>query len=275
MGEGTQREFAAQVVTDPPVLAEAFEDAPIVGRIGDDGDAGVVLRRGADQGRAADVDLLDQLVGRHVRAARRLRERVEIDHDQLERFDAGHGEAATVIVAAQIGQDARRDPRMERLHPTVEHLREAGHGSDIDHVKAGFAQRPRRAAGRDDLETEVRESPAKLDQPGLVRHRDERAARGRDGRRDPRIDPDLPAFDADRAGQGQGDAPRQQPVLDGVDARGEAVEGVAGHDLDHLLGHDRATVERLVDEMDGHAGHPNAGHERIADGIAAGEGGQE
>ena len=71
----------------------------------------------------------------------------------------------------------RVDPRVERLDPAVEHLREAGDGGDVGHRQAGVAQRARRATGRDELEPASDEAAAELDQAGLVRDRQQRATR--------------------------------------------------------------------------------------------------
>ena len=72
------------------------------------------------------------------------------------------------------------DRRVERLHPAVEDLREARDRADVGHRQAGVAQRPGRAAGRDELEADGRRRPAaELDEAGLVADREERAARRR------------------------------------------------------------------------------------------------
>ncbi len=50
---------------------------------------------------------------------------------------------------------------------------------------------------------------------------------------------------------------------------------VAGQDRDRLLGHDRAAVERGIDEVDGAAGHGDPVGERIGHGVRAREGRQQ
>ena len=86
-------------------------------------------------------------------------------------------------------RSARRPPwiaRMERLDPAVEHLRDAGDGGDVGHRQAGVAQRrapcrrstPARSRGR-------RGPRPSVDEPGLVRDRQQRAPRRRDARRRP------------------------------------------------------------------------------------------
>ena len=73
------------------------------------------------------------------------------------------------------------DPRMERLDPPVEHLRRAGHGRDVGDRQAGLAQRACRPAGRHRARSRGPTRPApELDQPGLVRDRQQRPSRDRD-----------------------------------------------------------------------------------------------
>ena len=66
----------------PPQLVEHVE---VLGRIGDDGDIVVVLGRRADQRRAADVDVLDDLLVRAAGPRHRGLERIEVAHDQVDR----------------------------------------------------------------------------------------------------------------------------------------------------------------------------------------------
>ena len=140
--------------------------------------------------------------------------------------------------------------------------------------RPAVAQRPGGPAGRHELEPEDDETPGEVDQAALVADRQERPARhGHRGLGPVGID-DHPAragLDAERPGQGQGDGPRQEPVLDRPDPGVEARLVVVGQDRDGLLGHDRAAVERGVDEVDGRPADRDAVGERIAHGMRAGE----
>ena len=71
----------------------------------------------------------------------------------------------------------------------------------------------------------------------------------------------------DRPRQQRRDDRRQELVLGGVDPRQERRLIVAGEDRNRLLGHDRAAVERRVDEVDGDAGQRDACGERVAHGV--------
>ena len=73
--------------------------------------------------------------------------------------------------------------------------------------------------------------------------------------------------DAQGARRGHGHDPRQQPVLHRLDARAQRCPVVGRQDRDGLLGHDRPAVERLVDEVDGHARDRDPRRERVVDGM--------
>ena len=76
----------------PSVEAPAFASssaakARVVGRVAEDGDVRVVLGGGAQERRAADVDLLDPLREGRGLARDGLLERVEVHHDDVDRPD--------------------------------------------------------------------------------------------------------------------------------------------------------------------------------------------
>ena len=73
------------------------------------------------------------------------------------------------------------DLRVQRLHPTVEHLGEAGDLLDRRHRDARLAQRRRRPTRGDDRDAELVEAPRELDRPAC--RRPPAAPGGRDGRR--------------------------------------------------------------------------------------------
>src|SRR5699024_240847 len=92
---------------------DGIGDVTVLGGVDDDGHGRVVLRGGADHGRAADVDLLD--AGVEVGAGGDGRgERVQVHHDQLERLDAEVVELREVVVLAGVGEDPGVDARVQR-----------------------------------------------------------------------------------------------------------------------------------------------------------------
>ena len=66
---------------------ELGEQPRVVGRVGQDRDIGVVLGSRAHHRRAADIDVLDDLVARRAFGDGGL-ERVEVDHHEVDRADA-------------------------------------------------------------------------------------------------------------------------------------------------------------------------------------------
>ena len=175
--EGFRGELSAQGLRGHAAgLLERSEDARVVVRIDDDDDAGVVLRRGAHHRRAADVDLLDAGRQGRRRVLHRLAERVEVDGDDVDARDAERVERREVRRLAAVGEDAAVHLGMEGLHASVEDLGEAGHFRDRRHRQPRLRQRLRGASRRDDLDAERDEAAGEVEEPRLVRHREQRAA---------------------------------------------------------------------------------------------------
>jgi hypothetical protein len=126
----------------------------------------VVLRRGAQQRGAADVDVLDR--GRQVAVGPRdgLAERVEVDHHQVDRRDAvlGHDR----VVGAAPAEDAAVHLRVQRLDAAAHHLGEAGVVGDLDHREARLGEQARGAAGGEQFDTARGQRLGEVDDAGLV-----------------------------------------------------------------------------------------------------------
>jgi hypothetical protein len=90
----------------PPVALQLGQHLGVVRGVDHDGDARVVLRGGAHHRRAADVNLLDQLVVARARAPQRLLEGVEVDHHEVDGRAADGGEGLAVVV--QVAHQDRR-----------------------------------------------------------------------------------------------------------------------------------------------------------------------
>ncbi len=150
-------------------------DGRIVGGLDDDRDVGMVLRRGADHRRAADVDVLDAVV---IACAPRDRvlERVEVDDEEIDRGDAVGRHGARMLFVGADREQAAMDFRMQRLDAAVHHLRKPGEIGDVAHREPGRGERLGGAAGRDELDAVSRERAGEIDEPGLVRHREKGAA---------------------------------------------------------------------------------------------------
>ena len=261
-----------------PVRVEGGEDGVVAAGVGDDrhADAWFLAAARTIDG-PADVDLLDQAVEVELAAQGALgggRERVEVDDDELEGLDAGRGELLAVGGQAAVGQDPAVDPRVERLHPAVEHLREAGDGGDVGDGEAGLAQRARRAAGADELEAAGDEAggEGRRGRPCRRRRGAPGAARASPRRRAAAsIVTRRPSTRSAPAEQ-QPDGPRQEPVLDRVEALQERLLGVAGEDRDGL-GERRSGRRRAIASTRWTVtpGDRRARRERVADRVRARE----
>ena len=80
----------------------------------------VILRRAAEHGRPADVNVLNGVVQRRIRFGDRLLERVEIHHDEIDVRDALPFAVGDVLRLRAVGEDRAEDFRRERLHASAE-----------------------------------------------------------------------------------------------------------------------------------------------------------
>ena len=105
----------------------------------------------------------------------RLLERIEDDHQQIDRADAvrRHRGAMAVIVAD--GEQAAVHLGMQGLHPAVHHLGKAGEVGDVDHLQPCVRKRLGGAAGGDELDAVPGERTGEIDEAALVGDRQQRA----------------------------------------------------------------------------------------------------
>ncbi len=129
------------------VGAQLGKQRRVVGRIDDDSDMAMILRRGAHHRRAADVDVLDRLIERAVGARHRRAKRVQVDDDQLDPGNIVPLQRVHVLGQIASCEDAAMHTRMQRLHAAVEHFRKACVVADLGHRQAGPGERLRGAAG--------------------------------------------------------------------------------------------------------------------------------
>ena len=163
------------------VRIQLGEHARVVRRVDHDGDGIVVLRGGAHHRRAADVDVLDRVLVAAAGLRDRLRERVEVDDQQVDALDAVLGHDAFVDAAP--AEQAAVDLRVQRLDAAVHDLGEAGVLRDFLDGEAGLGEQFRGAARGEERDAAAREFAGQLDDAGLVGYREQRAA-DLDGHRD-------------------------------------------------------------------------------------------
>ena len=153
-----------------PWPTELVEHFRVVGRSDDDEHVAEVLGGGANQARAADVDLLHEGVEGRLGILRRLGERVQVDDHEIDRGDAVAGDRREVVGPGPPRQDAGVDGRVQGLDPAVHHLGKPGDVGDADDRQPRCGKRRGGAPCRHELDTESGETAAKIREPGLVRN---------------------------------------------------------------------------------------------------------
>ena len=269
--EGLCREPLALGQREPAGADRLQHVGVAVGR-GDDRDRRVVLRGRAHHRRAADVDLLHALVGAGA-AHHGLGERVQVRHHQVERLDPEVGKLLHVGLEPAVGEDAGVHLGVQRLHPAVEALGEAGQVLDPGHRQPELLDQRGGAAGGDQRHAGVVKPAHEVLEPGLVVDGDECPPD-----RDPVVgglrgdvlvvtpllsDPDLPVLDGEAFGQRACRALDEHHPLGGLDPFVEGLDGVVVLDGHRGLGDDRPGVDTGVDDEQRRTGHLHAVLERV------------
>ena len=167
-GIGLCRETAAQRERCRALVGgKLVEHRLIILRFDDDGDVVVVLRRRADHRGAADVDVLDALLETGVLVDGRL-ERVEIDHEQIDRRDAVRFHRLGMFLVVADREQPAMHLGMQGLYATIHHLRKTGQLGDVPDLQPRRRDRLGGAAGGDQFDAVPGQRLRKLDQPGLV-----------------------------------------------------------------------------------------------------------
>ena len=145
----------------------------VIGDIDHDRDIVVVLGGAADHRGTADVDVLDAFLGRAAARHRGL-ERVEVDDQEVDRPDAWASMAASCVGFSRMASSPPCTKRMQGLQPAVHHLGKAGQVGDLGDGQARGRQRVPRAARRHQSDAALVEEPREIDEPRLVRNREQR-----------------------------------------------------------------------------------------------------
>ena len=125
----------------------------------------MILCRGAHQRRSADVDILDGIVERAARSGHGLPKRVEIYHDQIDRWNRVLGERGHMLEGIAASENGAMD---------FEHLRESGVVGDFGDPQPGIHQRFRSASGGDELDAHRVQAARKIQEACLVGDRQKR-----------------------------------------------------------------------------------------------------
>ncbi len=167
---------SAQVQRGAVVRVQGLDQLGIIGRIDQGGDVLVVLGRGAQHRRSADVDVLDRIVHAAIRRGGSLLERIQVDDQQVDALDAVRGHHRIVLAAP--AEQATVDFRMQGLDPAVHDFRKSGDVGDFTHGESRFAQRACGAAGGNEYDAERVQATRQVDEAGLVGHAQQRAPDG-------------------------------------------------------------------------------------------------
>ena len=168
MGEGLPGQLEAERLRGAARRVERGQHRRVVCRVDHDEHVVEVLRGRADHARTADVDLLDEIVERHVGLGRRLDKGIQVHDDHVDEADAVAFGGVEVVAAVAPGEDAPVDERVQRLDPAVHHLGEPGDVGDVGHRQPGLGQGAGGAAGRHQFQAAAAKSGGQVDQAGLV-----------------------------------------------------------------------------------------------------------
>ena len=118
---GFLRQPLPQCEFSAPVGLKAVQHAGVILRVDNHRDVLMVFGRRADHSRAANIDVFDAHLIRAA-AAHRLLERIQIDHQQVDRANAmlAHGICMGFIVAYR--QQSAMHHRVQCFHPPVHHF---------------------------------------------------------------------------------------------------------------------------------------------------------
>ena len=158
----------------PLCRSSSLEHQRIVLRLDHDRDVGVVLGGGADHGRAADVDVLDAGVEAGA-LGDGLLERIEVDHQEVDRPDAVRRHRGGVLRVVANGEQTAVDERVQRLHPAVHHLGKAGELGHVEHAQPGVGEGLARAAGGDEFDAVAAPARGRNRRGAILSETDKRA----------------------------------------------------------------------------------------------------
>src|SRR5438132_1223372 len=154
--------------------AQRFQHGPVIRRVHYDRHVRVVFGSRAQHGRPADVAGLDRLVERAARLVDRRFEGIEVDHHHVDRPDPVALHLGDMLGVAAAAQQPPVDLGMERLDPPVQNLGRAGIGGHVGDRDPGISERLGGPASGENLVPQLLQPLGEFEDPGLVRHADQR-----------------------------------------------------------------------------------------------------
>lgn len=137
-------------------------------------DVAEVLGRRTQHGRAADVDLLDGFLQRAARPRHGGLERVQVQHQQIDRRDAVRRHHRIVLTTP--AEQTTMNQRMQGLDPAVHDLRKPGDIGHLLHREPGLAQGAAGTAGGNEFDAQRGQAAGEIHHARLVRHAEQGAA---------------------------------------------------------------------------------------------------
>ena len=175
MFEGLDREVESQRRRQTAAV-QRVDDARVVVRVDHGRGVAVVFGGGAQQRRAADVDVLNRLLQPAFRLGHGFLERIQVDRDQVDARDVVRLQRRVVDAAPR--QQAGVNFRVQGFDPAVQQFREAGVVGHFHDRDAALAQLPGGAAGGEDFHAEARQRAAEFHHAALVGDADQGAGDG-------------------------------------------------------------------------------------------------
>ena len=165
---GFLRQFLAQRKSGRAIVRSEFiQHSLIVGRLDHHSHIVMIFCRRANHRRAADIDILDAVFFGRAFVDGRF-ERIEIDHQEIDRGDAVVLHAAGVIGVIADREQAAMHVGMQCLDPPIHHFRKACEIGDVADFQSGIGDGLGGAAGGDQFDALVGECTGEFDQAGLV-----------------------------------------------------------------------------------------------------------
>ena len=173
---GLLREVSAQRERGRSVVGlERGENRGVIGDLDDDGDIVVVFGGGADHRGAADVDVFDAGSSKPAPLGDGGLERIEVDHQKVDRPDAVREHGASCSGFSRIASRPPWTFGMQGFHAAVHHFGKAGDLGHVDDGDAGVGDRLARAAGGDEDDASRGKRAGEIDQARLVGNGKQRA----------------------------------------------------------------------------------------------------
>ncbi len=182
-GAIVRRRQRERLLRQPPVrrfrqpslaLVQLLQDGRIVVRRSDHRDVLIILGGRADQRRAADVDVLDQLGHVHTGLGRDLLEGIQVHHHHVDGSDFVLGQRLHVFGVSANRQNAPCDPRIDGFQTAIQHLWKPSELGNLAHPDARFLNRPGGPAGGDDLHAQAGQTAGEIYNAALIGNTDQR-----------------------------------------------------------------------------------------------------